>query len=329
MFVIRTRIGVVCDHRSESPRLSRRGRFDPWTGGCHADSRSTERRRKGERRALYQRPRSWRSGRPGRPGGVLDGGLEDGSCEARRAPAPRPRSGRTGRSVSAPRATPFPVPSRAGGSASARGSGLTPRPRRVGRSWGHLGTRFAAPDFAAAFLSASGMAVRSAEVRRTAEAGRSPEARGRPVVVRDGPVREPDWASLGTPMGRADMRMSAIATRFSLSSRRPAERGDRLSTRRWAPITGKVKRGDTRWSSEYSGQSPGLATSIIEDGRLGIRRAAALIPYRLVASIFAGRPFIRRRSPRYSWTTGQGRGLSTVCSGERHTGQASAPRSWR
>ena len=160
------------------------------------------------------------------------------------------------------------------------------------------------------------MAVRSAEVRRTAEAGRSPEARGRPVVVRDGPVREPDRASLGTPMGRADMCMSAIATRFSLSSRRPAERGDRLSTRRRAPITGKVKRGDTRWSSEYSGQSPGLAASIIEDGRLGIRRAAAPIPYRLVASVFAGRPFIRRRSPRYSWTTGPGRGLSTVCSGQ-------------
>ena len=108
------------------------------------------------------------------------------------------------------------------------------------------------------------------------------------------------------------MDTSAIAPCFSpLSSRRPAKRGDLLSTRRRAPITGKFKGGDTRWSSDYSRQRPGLASYTIEEGRLGIRRVGAPGSYRMVAWIFAGRPCIRRRSPGYSWTTGQGRGLST------------------
>jgi hypothetical protein len=105
--------------------------------------------------------------------------------------------------------------------------------------------------------------ARRSRGRRTAQAGRSPEASGRPVVVRDGPVCRPDQSSLGPGRGEPTW-ICPLLQPISLLSRPAAPRSGVTAYPHAdvPPLQGSLKEG-------------------IQDGRPIIRargRVAPLLP---------------------------------------------------
>ena len=158
-----------------------------------------------------------------------------GGGGAPRARRPHPRYGRAGgrRGRRAPSHSPFRV-ELGGRSVLDVGAASPDSAGRAKRGGGFVSARGSQrPHFAAAFPPAVGGRARGTEVGRAqrarrargcrrSQAGRSPEARGRPVVARGtGRDRRCGWAST--------VGMSAIATGLlPISSRHPAERGVRF-----------------------------------------------------------------------------------------------------
>ena len=134
MFVNRTGIGTVSGDRSESARLSRPGRYGSGLGDGHARSALGERRRRGERRWLRQRPSRYedeahglvRKRRPERARRWGSGGAPRES-----SPSPRESSCAPGQRTARRPCLPFRVA--LAGLVSARSVGSASRSRRSGQ----------------------------------------------------------------------------------------------------------------------------------------------------------------------------------------------------
>lgn len=200
----------------------------------------------------------------------------------RTRPTVSARSGQVGSTASAVRST------LGGGRISARGS---QRPSSMGP------------------FSVGAVRVRWTHCVRRARGGRMAQASPSPEAGAGRPARR---APSGTSCRRAGVVYPLLQTPFYRPSCAAPRSGvSSFSTPEGGPITGWIRRRGTGWSSEYSRQRAGFVTYTIEGGRPGIRRAGGRIPYRVVASIFAGRPCIRGRSTGYSWTTRAGWGICT------------------